>query len=96
MMQHADTTAAERIRHPSTEEEKEWIYYVMIGRDIAAFIRRSGRVFGGGGGGPRRIRFTVVLYLLDGAVFDDILKKPVITGIQRSNKGCRAVKGLVI
>lgn len=49
MMQHADTTAAERIRHPSTEEEKEWICYFMIGRGIAAFIRRSGRVFGGGG-----------------------------------------------
>lgn len=95
MMQHADTAAAERIRHPSTEEEKEWIYYFMIGRGIAAFIRRSVRGFRGGGG-PRRIRFAVVLYLLDGAVFDDILKKPVITGIQRSNKGCRAVKGLVI
>lgn len=52
--------------------------------------------WGDRGIGPRRIRFTVVLYLLDGVVFYDILKKPVIAGIQRSNKSCRAVKGLVI
>lgn len=41
-MQHADTTTTERIRHPLTEEEKERIYYSMIGSGIAACIRRFG------------------------------------------------------
>lgn len=81
MMQHADTTAAERIRLPSTEEEGRKYYFGDRQRYCgihSTFRWGSGRV------GPRRIRFTVVLYLLDRAVSHDILKKPAIQGIQLS------------
>lgn len=56
----------------------------MIGRGIVAFIRRFGGGFGGLAQGV--IRFTVVLYLLDGAVSHDILRKPAIKGTQLSYK----------